>query len=167
MLLDVLDDLSGVSFEMICIFDDCVASADDCVFCHRGLSGWEFLYKWRIELCGCPSGVSGWGASGTNVSFGRLDDQKRLFPSSGRSFDVEYEVSCVWERVLGGRWSRDLKEETFTSKIISIHRNAHGVYTPWDRLGISKKKRFAVIHAVFRASKPCTALGPCLCAVRA
>ena len=38
MLLDVLDDLSGVSFEMIRIFDDCVASAGDCVLCHRGLS---------------------------------------------------------------------------------------------------------------------------------
>jgi hypothetical protein len=38
MFLDVLDDLSGVLFEMICIFDECVASAGDGVFGHKGLS---------------------------------------------------------------------------------------------------------------------------------
>jgi len=34
MLLDVLNDLSGVSLEMIGIFDNCVASAGKCVFGH-------------------------------------------------------------------------------------------------------------------------------------
>jgi hypothetical protein len=34
MLLDVLDDLSGVSFEMIRIFDECFASAGKCVVGH-------------------------------------------------------------------------------------------------------------------------------------
>jgi hypothetical protein len=34
MLLDVLDELSGVLFEMVCIFDQCVASAGDVVVCH-------------------------------------------------------------------------------------------------------------------------------------
>ena len=37
MLLDVLDNLSGVLFEMIRIFNDGVAGAGECVFYHERL----------------------------------------------------------------------------------------------------------------------------------
>ena len=49
MLLDVHDDLSGIPFEMIRIFDECVASAGNCVFGHNVFCI-ESFYKWKMKL---------------------------------------------------------------------------------------------------------------------